>query len=179
METKGLDGEIGFWTYIDAFSHRLVVVLKKPGVHQDDKFKGIVANFENQSRNRVKWVKFDNHGEYQSKKMLEFVQQKGIEMVPSNPYDPRQNGVAERMNRTLVEMAKSMLKGANMGKEYWPFAIMCAVYVTNRIPTKANVDGKTAVEKWTGQKPKYEWMRKFGSRCYITRCNKMHPIFFK
>ena len=50
------------------------------------------------------------------------------------PYSPQQNGVAERKNRTILDMVRSMLKSKNMPKEFWAEAVQCAVYVQNRCP---------------------------------------------
>ncbi len=63
------------------------------------------------------------------------------------PKTPEQNGVAERLNRTLVESARSMLLDANLSKSYWAEAISTAVYIRNRCPTKA-VLRMTPFEAW-------------------------------
>ena len=62
-------------------------------------------------------------------------------------------------------MARSMLKAKNMPKEFWAEAVACAVYLSNRSPTR-NVKGQTPQEAWSGVKPKVDHLRVFGSIAY-------------
>ncbi|XP_022876705.1 uncharacterized protein LOC111394888 [Olea europaea var. sylvestris] len=78
---------------------------------------------------------------------------------------PQQNGVAERKNRTIVEMARSMLKGKGLPNLYWAEAVNTAVYILNRSPTKA-VRNKTPYEAWNKKKPMVDHFKIFGSIAY-------------
>ncbi|CAL9001633.1 unnamed protein product, partial [Prunus brigantina] len=75
------------------------------------------------------------------------------------------NGVAERKNRTIVEMAKCMMFEKSMPLEFWAEAVNTAVYILNRCPTKA-LDKKTPFEAYSGRKPAIKHLRIFGSLCY-------------
>ncbi|GJS63260.1 putative ribonuclease H-like domain-containing protein [Tanacetum coccineum] len=78
-----------------------------------DETSGILQNFirqiENQLSHRVKIIRSDNGTEFKNRDMLEFCGNKGIKQEYSNARTPQQNGVAERMNRTLIEAARTML----------------------------------------------------------------------
>lgn len=76
-------------------------------------------------------------------------------------YAPEQNGVSERKNRTVMEMARSMLYEKGLPKTFWAEAVYTAVYLLNRCPTKA-VQNKTPIEAWSGQKPSARHRRVFG-----------------
>ncbi len=93
--------------------------------------------------------------------IIKNLRDEGIRYEKTIPKTPQQNGVAERLNRTLVESARSMLLDANLSKQYWAEAVSMAVYLRNRCPTKA-VEGKTPYEAWYGQKPKVDHLRVFG-----------------
>ena len=80
-------------------------------------------------------------------------------------YTPQQNGVSERKNQTVMEMAKSMLFEKGMPKEFWPEAVNTAVYLLNKYPTKA-VWNMTPFEAWSGRKPSVNHLRVFGIICY-------------
>jgi len=67
------------------------------------------------------------------------------------PGTPQQNGVAERRNRTLIEMVRSMLSNCSLPLSLWIYALRTAMYVLNRVPIKAVP--KTPYELWTGRKP--------------------------
>ena len=77
-------------------------------------------------------------------------------------YSPQQNGVVERRNQTVVGMARALLKQRGMPAFFWGEAVVSAVYILNRSPTKA-VDGRTPYEAWHGRKPAVSHLRVFGS----------------
>lgn len=74
--------------------------------------------------------------------------------------------MAERLNRTLIEMVRSMLSGCKMSQVFWAEALSTAVCIRNRCPTKA-VQGKTPYEALTGKKPKVGHLRVFGCAAYF------------
>ena len=81
------------------------------------------------------------------------------------PYTPQHNGVAERRNRTILNMVRSMLKSKNLSHEFSGEAAATAVYVLNHCPTK-RLEFKVLEEVWTGKKPSIRHFRVFGSLCY-------------
>ncbi|KAL0402494.1 UNVERIFIED_CONTAM: Copia protein [Sesamum latifolium] len=79
---------------------------------------------------------------------------------------PQQNGIAERKNRTVINMARTMLKSKVMPKEFWAEAVACAVYLSNQSPTRS-LEKITPQEAWSGWKPSVKHLRVFGSSCYV------------
>ncbi|KAH9752737.1 hypothetical protein KPL71_014822 [Citrus sinensis] len=79
---------------------------------------------------------------------------------------PQQNGVAERKNRIILDMARNMLKSKRLPKEFWAEAVACAVYLSNRSTTRS-VLGKTPQEAWSGRKPGISHLRVFGSITHV------------
>jgi hypothetical protein len=86
----------------------------------------------------------------------------GIQMQHTIPYTPQQNGVAERKNHTLKEMANCMIQSKGLSLQYWAEAINCANYIVNRTPTKA-LKNITPEEAWTKIKPDVSHFHVFGS----------------
>jgi transposase InsO family protein len=76
---------------------------------------------------------------------------KGIRHQTTVPYTPQQNGVVERVNRTAVEKARSMLLDAGLSKKYWAEAVNTAIYLKNRSPMSA-VQDVTPEEAWREEK---------------------------
>ena len=83
------------------------------------------------------------------------------------PKTPEQNGVAERLNRTLVETVRSMLIDAKLPHQFRAEALSTAVHLRNRSPTKA-VDGMTPCEAWTTKKPEIAHLCVLDVRCTLT-----------
>jgi hypothetical protein len=78
------------------------------------------------------------------------------------PYTPQQNGVVERKNHTLKEMANCMIQSKGLSLHYWVEAINCANYIVNHTPTK-DLKNITPEEAWTKIKPDVSHFCVFGS----------------
>ncbi|GJX14867.1 putative ribonuclease H-like domain-containing protein [Tanacetum coccineum] len=102
-----------------------------------DETSGILQNFirhiKNQLSHRVKIMRSDNGTEFKNRDMLEFCGNKGIKQEYSNARTPQQNGVAERMNRTLIEAARTMLADSLLPTTFWAEAVSTACYIFNRV----------------------------------------------
>jgi hypothetical protein len=112
------------------------------------------------------YFRFDNGKEYVNEKMKTWAASEGITIETTAPYSPSQNGIAERFNRTLMELARAMLIAKQLPVFLWAEAVAHAAYIRNRCPTKA-LDGKTPYEAWHGRKPDVSHLREFGSKVWI------------
>eukprot|EP00253_Pinus_taeda_P014670 PITA_14670 len=110
--------------------------------------RGALALVENQTKKKIKVLRKDNGGKFYSKEFEEFCKKCGIAWQKATPYTHQQNGVAERMNKTLMERARSMLSGARLGQEFWVEVVDTACYLVNRSPSSA-LEDKTPQEVWT------------------------------
>jgi transposase InsO family protein len=86
---------------------------------------------ENLSERKIKILRSDNGGEYTSKEFVNFCKDVGIKRELTTPYNPQQNGVAERKNRTIMEVVKTMIHDQDLPMCLWEEATMAAVYVQN------------------------------------------------
>jgi len=129
-------------------------------------FKKFKALVEKQNGKQIKVLRSDRGKEYTSREFDKFCEDEGIKRQLTVAYTPQQNGVSERKNRTVMEMARSMLKEKGMSNTFWVKAVYTAVYILNKCPTKA-VKDKTPIEAWSGRKPSAKHLRVFGSICYI------------
>ncbi|GJT39645.1 putative ribonuclease H-like domain-containing protein [Tanacetum coccineum] len=134
-----------------------------------DETSGILQNFirqiENQLSHRVKIIRSDNGTEFKNRDMLEFCGNKGIKQEYSNARTPQQNGVAERMNRTLIEAARTMLADSLLPTTFWAEAVSTACYIFNRVRV-TKPQNKTPYELLFGHKPIISYIRPFG--CHVT-----------
>lgn len=166
MEQLSLGGMKYFITFIDDFTKRVHVYFLKDKLSILEIFKDYKSKVENELGRKIKIVRSDNGKEYCNKEFDSFLSRHGIEHQTSTPYSPQQNGLAERMNRTLVERAKCMLFDAHLSKQFWGEALATAAYIINRSPTRA-IDGKTPMEMWSGHKPNLSNIRIFGSKVMV------------
>ncbi len=111
-------------------------------------------------------MRTDNGGEYISNQFKEYLSQHGIEHQLTIAYTPQQNGVAERMNRTLLDLIRSMLHTAKIEKRFWAEALSTAVYIRNRVTSRALPDNTTPYFRWMNQKPDLSHLRIFGCKCW-------------
>jgi hypothetical protein len=81
------------------------------------------------------------------------------------PYTPQQNGVTERKNRSLKEMASCMLHAKSLPQRLWAEALNCATYIQNRSPHRSFKD-KTPYKTWSGLKLEVTHFRIFGSHAW-------------
>jgi hypothetical protein len=113
----------------------------------------------------IKALRSDIWGEYMSTAFMNYCEEHGIKRFLTAPYSPQQNGVAERKNRTILDMVRSMLKTKDMAKDFWAEAVQCAMYVQNRCP-HAKLADQTPQEAWSGQKPTISHFKVFDSVAY-------------
>ncbi|KAJ0556958.1 putative RNA-directed DNA polymerase [Helianthus annuus] len=165
MPTPSLGGNRYFFLLIDDYTRMSWVYFLKKKSESFEKFKFFKARVERESGKLLKTLRTDRGGEFCSSEFTVFCEQQGIHRELTAPYTPEQNGVAERKNRTIVEMARCMLKAKGLSKQFWGEAVATAVYLLNLSPTKA-VEGKVPFEAWHGYKPSVSHLRVFGCVVY-------------
>ncbi|KAH9782975.1 hypothetical protein KPL71_009140 [Citrus sinensis] len=153
-------------TFIDDYSRRCWVypIKKKSDVFLV--FKEYKARLELESSKKIKCLRTDNGGEYTDGEFLAFCKQEGIQRQFTVAYAPQQNGVAERMNRTLTEIIRAMLRTAGLPNSFWAEAAKTACYIVNRSPF-TTIGLKTAMEMWTGKPADYSYLHAFGCPVYV------------
>jgi transposase InsO family protein len=115
---------------------------------------------------KLKALRTDRGGEFNSRVFTVFCDETGIKHYTTTPYTPQQNGVVERRNQTVIEMARCMMKSKGVPPRFWGEAVKTAVYILNRAPTKCLQD-KTPYEVWHGRKPRVDHMRTFGCVVHV------------
>ncbi|KAJ0577826.1 putative RNA-directed DNA polymerase [Helianthus annuus] len=165
MPVKSLGGSRYFLLFIDDFSRMTWVYFIEKKSEVFSKFKVFKDLVEKQCEKFVKVLRSDRGGEYCSNEFNSFCELHGIKRQLTAPHTPQQNGVCERKNRTVVEMAQCLLQSKGMPSYFWAEAISTAVHILNMSPTKA-VDARTPIEVWSGEKPDVEDLRVFGSITY-------------
>jgi transposase InsO family protein len=167
---KSVDGYDSFITFTDDYSRYGYIYPIKERSEALDKFKIFKAEIENQYDKIIKIVWSDRGGEYYGRQtpygqlpgpFARFLQENGIVTQYSMSGEPQQNGVAERCNRTLMDMVRSMMSYSTLPLGLWMEALKTAIHIFNRVPSKSVP--KTPYELWTGRVPSLRHLRVWGS----------------
>ena len=133
-----------------------------------DIFKKFITRAENEFELKVKKVRSDNGSEFRNTRVEEWCDEKGIKHEFSTKYTLEQNGLVERKNRTLIDMARSMLSEYNVLHSFWAKAINTACHTSNMLYCH-RLHNKTPYELLIGRKPNISYFRVFGCKCYILK----------
>lgn len=109
MEVKSVRGSLYFVTFIDDYTRKVKVYFIKSKDEVINCFREFKAEVENQKGMSIKILRTDNGKEYLNKQMAAELKKSGIIHQTTVPYTPEQNGLAERMNRNLMEKARAMM----------------------------------------------------------------------
>ena len=182
LEVQSLGGSRYFVTFIDDYSKWTVVYTMR---HKSDTFscfkkfhtyaethtgrkveKLNVIQRSKKNAEQIKALRTDNGGEYISSEFKKYLEEHGNMHQLTVAYTPQQNGVAERMNRTLMDLVRSMMHTAETPKKFWAEALATAVYVRNRVISRSLPKATTPYHLWMKKKPDLSHTRVFGSRCW-------------
>lgn len=171
MRQQSFGGAKYLLTFIDEHSRKVFTYFIKCKSETFYMFKVFKAYVEKQSGKQIKCLRSDNGGEYVSDEFRKFCEKEGIKHECTVAYTPEQNGVAERMNRTLTEKAKCLLFDADLSKQYWAEAVNMAAYIVNRIPCTRlqKCKEKTPEEAFTKKKSDLSDLKLFGSKVLVLK----------
>ena len=102
-------------------------------------------NVQNEKCSSITCIRSNHVGEFENHAFENFCNEFGIKYPFSSPKTPQQNGVVERKNMSIQEMAMTMLNANSLPKYVWPEAVNTACYVLNRVLIKHNLN-KTLYE---------------------------------
>jgi hypothetical protein len=152
-------GTCSFLLMISHASHGFSFSSKNQRSFNTSDFKALV---ETQLGKKIKFLRTDNEGEYVNHEIHNIFHEVGIQLQHTVSYTLQQNEVVERKNRSLKEMASSMLHAKSLPQRLCSEALNCVTYIQNRSSHKS-VKDKTPYEAWSGLKPKVTHFRIFGS----------------
>ena len=119
-------------TFIDEFSRWVTIFAMSNKSDVTACFKDYMRAFEREHNTTIKCIHSDNGGEYDA--LARLAKRRGIRVQRSAPYTPQSNGIAERQNRSIFEMARTSLLASGLPQSFWAEAVSNAVSVRNRLP---------------------------------------------
>jgi len=171
IKTSSLSGKKYALVIVDDYSRftwTFFLAQKDDTFHEFSKF---CKKVQNEKEVLISTIRSDHGGEFENHVLKEFCDQNGIVHNFSSPRTPQQNGVVERKNRTLEEMARTMLNEAKLPKYFWAEAVNTSCYILNRVLIRPLLK-KTPYELWKGKKPNISYFHAFGCKCFILNNGK-------
>jgi len=156
LQIPSLGGVKYFATFIDDKSRHIDVAFLKSRSEILSAFKRYQLIERKMDRKIIK-LRSNNAKEYTSNDFSQYLERKGITRQLSIEYIPQQNEIAERANRTLMKMARTMLLESKLPKSLWTEAINTTVFLRNRCPTKI-LNDMTPEKLWSGKKPDLKFL---------------------
>ncbi|GJT09588.1 putative ribonuclease H-like domain-containing protein [Tanacetum coccineum] len=135
--------------------------------------KSFITQIENLVDKKVNIIRCDNGTEFKNRVMSEFCKKKGIKREFNVARTPQQNGVAERRNKTLIEVARTMLADSKLHTTFWAEAVNTVCYVQNRVLV-VKPHNKTPYELFRGSIPSLSFKRPF--KCHVTILNTLDHL---
>lgn len=164
-----------FISFTDDFSRKVWIYFLRFKSEAFRNFKEWKQMVETQSERKVKKLRTDNGLEFCNREFDSYCKQEGIVRHRTCTYTPQQNGVAERLNRSIMNKVRSMLSESGLGQKIWAEAAATAVYLINRSPSSA-IEFKVPEEVWTSAMPNLSGLKRFGCLVYIhTDDGKLKP----
>jgi hypothetical protein len=165
MSVESVSGSRYFVLFIDDYSRKTWIYFLKTKDEVFGRFQEFRALVENQTGRKIWVLRSDNGGEYTSKEFEDYCTTTGIKKELTVPYNPQQNGVAERKNRTVVGATRAMIHDQGLPLFLWAEASSVAVYLQNRSPHTV-LGKRTPEETFSGTRPDVSHIRIWGSVCY-------------
>lgn len=134
-------------------------------------FKKYATQVQNEKSLKIVSIRSDHGGEFQNSSFENFCEENGIHHNFSAPQTPQQNGVVERKNQSLIELARTMLSESNLPKYFWADAVNTACYVSNRVNIRPILK-KNPYELFKGRKQNISYFHVFGCKCFILNNDK-------
>jgi hypothetical protein len=152
-------------TFIDDYTRMCSIYLMKDKSQAFETFKNFHVWIQNEAQSRIGSLCTDNGREYTSHGFESYLRQHGVKHQTTVPFNLQPNGMVERMNKTLLNMVRSMMFFKNVKLMFWDDAVLCAIYVKNKCPSHA-LKNKTPCEMWYGHIFSVRHLRVFGSTYY-------------
>jgi hypothetical protein len=165
MSAVSIGGFNYYVSFIDDHSGNTWIYFMKTKDEVFSRFQELKAFVENQTGGKIKVLRSDNGGKYTLSAFKELCIDFGIKRELTVPYNPQQNGVSERKNRSIFGAAKTMLHDQDFPMFLWVEACNAAVYLQNRSPHKI-LGRMTLEEAFMGKRPEIGHIRIFGCLVY-------------
>jgi hypothetical protein len=165
--TDSIGGQQYYITFTDDHTRFTYVDVLRTKDKSLQAYKTFISWARTQHNAKIKILRSDRGGEYTSHEFTRFLQQEGTERRLTTHDTPQHNGVAESLNRRLLERVRAMLHHSNLPKNLWAECLRFAVWLKNRASTRALGNSTTPYEKLYGEKPDLSGVPEWGQTIWV------------
>ncbi|XP_070045987.1 uncharacterized protein [Nicotiana tomentosiformis] len=171
MRVPGRGGKKYIFVIVDDYSRFTWTLFLRTNDETFPVFVAFVKQIQVNISHNIVSIRYDHGTEFDNVKFDEFYVKNGISHNFSAPRTPQQNGVMERKNRTLEDMARTMIIDSGVTKGFWAEAVNTTCYLVNRCMIRSLLN-KTPYEWLNGRKPNLTHLRTFGCKCSVLNNGK-------
>ena len=164
--SMSLSGKRYGYVLVDDFSRFTWVFFLTHKYEAFSEFQVFYKKIEQDGKYKISNIQSDHGGEFQNNEFDQFCRIQGINKKFSSPRTSEQNGVVKRRNKTLVEIARTMLIESNLLRKFWAEAVNTSCYIVNRAMVRFS-SNKTSYEMFKGKKPSLVHFKIFGTKCFV------------
>ncbi|XP_021731349.1 uncharacterized protein LOC110698260 [Chenopodium quinoa] len=166
MRIQSRSGKKYVLVIVDDYSRFTWVIFLASKDENFNEFVAFAKKIQKISGHSIVHLRSDHRTEFENSRFDEFCRENGMNHNFSAPRTPQQNGVVERKNRTLEEMARTMLIASGLPRNFWAEAVNTACYILNRVTIRTIIN-KTPYKLFRGRKPNISHLRAFGCKCFV------------
>ena len=166
--TESLGGKKYIMVVVDDFTGYTWVILLRSKSDAPKHIEALHTRLQNEKGLKIDQIQSDHGKEFENSYMESFCTRLGISQEFSALITPQQNGVIERKNKVIQEMARAMLHNKDVARNLWGEAVDATCHTVNRVYFRSGTK-KTPYELWKGSKPNVKYFRIFGSTCFILK----------
>ncbi|PLW38664.1 hypothetical protein PCANC_16015 [Puccinia coronata f. sp. avenae] len=159
-----------FLTLVDQHTGYISITLLKKKSDATSAILDFQLFFEQQTGFPMRRLVLDGGGEFCNRTLLDYLKDSGIQHNVAPPYTPQHNGVAERANKTIINMARCMMVQSNLAKEWWGEAVRTVAATTNCLPSLSR-SKISPLEQLFKKQPNFRFFRPFGCKAWIVKPN--------
>ena len=172
MHVQSRNGYRYVFILVDDYSRFTWTLFLKFKDETFEEFEVLVKQVQNKINHELASSRSDHGSEFNNASFITYCMEHGVSHNFSAPRTPQQNGMVERKNRILEEMARTMLLESGMSKNFWADAMSTSYYILNRVMLRPILK-KTPYELIRGRKPNIEHLRIFGCKCFVHNYGKI------
>lgn len=144
---------------VDDFTGYTWTILLKSKADATEEFIHLLTRISVEQDRRIDTIRYDNGTEIVNYTFRKYCRTKGIKLHAVPRYTPQFNGVIERKNRSIIQLARTLLLGSSLPRTYWGYAVRYVTMLLNSFVSNGNNCSKTVqlspYELWTGIPPDY------------------------